>query len=118
MLDATTDLKSLLKDPSLLVTQAYIGGQWVDGDGGTFAVTNPARGDVIAEVADLSRAQVAGAIDQAVVAQKEWASWTGKERAAILRRWFDLMIENADDLATILTAEQGKPLAEARGEIV
>jgi succinate-semialdehyde dehydrogenase / glutarate-semialdehyde dehydrogenase len=117
MLDATTDLKSLLKDPSLLVAKAYIGGKWVDGDNGTFAVTNPARGDVIAEVADLSRAQVAGAIAQAEVAQKEWAKFTGKERAAIMRRWFDLMMENADDLGTILTAEQGKPLAEAVGEI-
>ncbi len=118
MLDAITDLKSLLKDPSLLVTQAYIGGEWVDGEGGTFDVTNPARGDVIAQVADLSRAQVAGAIAQAEVAQKEWAAWTGKERAAVMRRWFDLMIENADDLGTILTAEQGKPHAEAAGEIV
>jgi succinate-semialdehyde dehydrogenase/glutarate-semialdehyde dehydrogenase len=118
MLDQTTDLKSLLKDPSLLATQAYIGGEWVDGDGGTFAVKNPARGDVIAEVADLSRAQVAGAIAQAEAAQKDWASWTGKERAAVLRKWFDLMIENADDLATILTAEQGKPHAEAKGEII
>ncbi len=118
MLDSMTDLKSLLKDPSLLATQAYIGGQWVDGDGGTFAVTNPARGDVIADVADLSRAQVVGAIAQAEAAQKDWASWTGKERAAVLRKWFDLMIENADDLATILTAEQGKPHAEAKGEIV
>ncbi|WP_050927927.1 NAD-dependent succinate-semialdehyde dehydrogenase [Aestuariivita boseongensis] len=117
MLDATTDLKSLLKDPSLLETRAYIGGQWVDGDNGTFAVTNPARGDVVAEVADLSRAQVAGAIAQAEAAQKEWAAWTGKERAAVLRKWFDLMMENADDLGTILTAEQGKPHAEAKGEI-
>jgi succinate-semialdehyde dehydrogenase / glutarate-semialdehyde dehydrogenase len=119
MLDATTDLKSLLKDPGLLATQGYIGGQWVDGDGGaTFDVSNPARGDVVAAVADLSRAQVAGAIAQAEAAQKEWAKWTGKERAAVLRKWFDLMIENADDLAMILTAEQGKPLAEAKGEIV
>ena len=117
MLDATTDLKSILKNPDLLVTKAYIGGQWVDGDNGTFAVTNPARGDVIAEVADLSRAQVAGAIAQAEAAQKEWAKLTGKERAAILRRWFDLMMENAEDLGKILTAEQGKPLAEAIGEI-
>ncbi len=117
MLDATTDLKSLLKNPDLLVTKAYIGGQWVDGDNGTFAVTNPARGDVIAEVADVSRAQVAGAIAQAEAAQKEWAKLTGKERAAILRRWFDLMMENAEDLGKILTAEQGKPLAEAVGEI-
>ena len=117
MLDATTDLKSLLKNPDLLVTKAYIGGQWVDGDNGTLAVTNPARGDVIAEVADVSRAQVAGAIAQAEAAQKEWAKLTGKERAAILRRWFDLMMENAEDLGKILTAEQGKPLAEAVGEI-
>ncbi|WP_170361865.1 MULTISPECIES: NAD-dependent succinate-semialdehyde dehydrogenase [Ruegeria] len=117
MLDATTDLKSLLKNPDLLVTKAYIGGQWVDGDNGTLAVTNPARGDVVAEVADVSRAQVAGAIAQAEAAQKEWAKLTGKERAAILRRWFDLMMENAEDLGKILTAEQGKPLAEAVGEI-
>ncbi len=117
MLDATTDLKSILKNPDLLVTKAYIGGQWVDGDNGTFAVTNPARGDVVAEVADLSRAQVAGAIAQAEAAQKEWAKLTGKERAVILRRWYDLMMENAEDLGKILTAEQGKPLAEAVGEI-
>ncbi|UWR37765.1 NAD-dependent succinate-semialdehyde dehydrogenase [Sulfitobacter sp. W074] len=117
MTDAKTDLKSLLKDPSLLETRAYIGGQWVDGEDGTFDVTNPARGDVIAQVADLSRAQVAGAIAQAEKAQKDWASWTGKERAAVMRKWFDLMMENQDDLGTILTAEQGKPLAEAKGEI-
>ncbi|MFY2823301.1 NAD-dependent succinate-semialdehyde dehydrogenase [Ruegeria sp. MALMAid1280] len=117
MLDAKTDLKSILKSPDLLVTKAYIGGSWVDGDNGTFAVTNPARGDVVAEVADLSRAQVAGAIAQAEAAQKDWARLTGKERAAILRRWFDLMMENAEDLGKILTAEQGKPLAEAVGEI-
>ena len=117
MTDAKTNLKSMLKDPTLLETRAYIGGQWVDGDDGTFDVTNPARGDVIAKVADLSRAQVAGAIAQAEKAQKGWAAWTGKERAAVLRKWFDLMMENQDDLGTILTAEQGKPLAEAKGEI-
>ena len=118
MLDTPTNLASLLKDPSLLATKAYIGGEWVDGDGGaTFDVTNPARGDVIAQVADLSRAQVAGAIAQAEAAQKEWAKKTGKERANILRKWYDLMMENQDDLGIILTAEQGKPLAEAKGEI-
>ncbi len=117
MPSAKTDLKSLLKDPSLLETRAYVNGQWIDGDDGTFDVTNPARGDVIAQVADLSRAQVGQAIDAAEAAQKEWASWTGKERAAVLRKWFDLMMENQDDLGTILTAEQGKPLAEAKGEI-
>jgi succinate-semialdehyde dehydrogenase/glutarate-semialdehyde dehydrogenase len=118
MLDLTTDLKSLLNDPSLLATQAYVGGKWIDGDGGaTFDVTNPARGDVVAQVADLSRAQVAGAIAQAEVAQKGWAAMAAKERAVILRKWFDLMMANADDLGAILTAEQGKPIAEAKGEI-
>ncbi|MGR3585856.1 MAG: aldehyde dehydrogenase family protein, partial [Pseudooceanicola nanhaiensis] len=117
MLDSTTDLKSLLKDPSLLVEAAYLAGEWVQGDEGTFDVVNPARGDVIAKVADLSRGQIAKAIDAAYDAQKEWAAWTGKERAAVLRKWFDLMMENQEDLGTILTAEQGKPLAEARGEI-
>ena len=113
-----TNLKDLLKDPSLLATQGYLAGEWVDGeDGATFDVMNPARGDVIAKVADLSRAQTAQAIAAAEAAQKEWAAKTAKERANILRRWYDLMMENADDLGTILTAEQGKPLAEAKGEI-
>ncbi len=117
MLDQTTNLASLLKDPSLLETRAYVDGAWIDGDDGTFAVDNPARGDTIADVADLSRAQVAQAIAAAETAQKDWAKWTGKERAAVLRKWFDLMIEHQDDLGTILTAEQGKPLAEAKGEV-
>ncbi|MFO7758798.1 MAG: NAD-dependent succinate-semialdehyde dehydrogenase [Roseovarius sp.] len=112
-----TDLKSLLKDPALLAEKAYINGQWVDGDNGTFQVINPARGDVIANVADLGRAQVAHAITGAQAAQKGWAQWTGKERATVLRRFFDLMMENQHDLGVILTAEQGKPLAEAKGEI-
>lgn len=113
-----TNLKDLLRDPSLLATQGYLAGEWVDGDdGATFDVTNPARGDVIAKVADLSRAQTARAIAAAEAAQKEWAAKTAKERANILRRWYDLMMKNADDLGTILTAEQGKPLAEAKGEI-
>ncbi|RVT82642.1 NAD-dependent succinate-semialdehyde dehydrogenase [Rhodobacteraceae bacterium CCMM004] len=119
MLDSQTDLSSLLKDPALLATQAYAGGEWVDAeDGKTFEVTNPARGDVIAEVADLSRAQAAGIIDAAYEAQKAWAARTAKDRAQILRRWFDLMVEHADDLGLILTAEQGKPAAEAKGEIL
>ncbi|GGX58287.1 NAD-dependent succinate-semialdehyde dehydrogenase [Tateyamaria omphalii] len=117
MLDQTTDLKSMLKDPSLLETRAYVNGAWISGDEGTFDVTNPARGDVVATVTDLSRAQVAEAIAGAEAAQKDWATWTGKERATVLRRWFELMMEHQDDLGTILTAEQGKPLAEAKGEI-
>ncbi|WP_299744778.1 NAD-dependent succinate-semialdehyde dehydrogenase [uncultured Tateyamaria sp.] len=117
MLDQITDLKSMLKDPSLLETRAYVNGAWISGNAGTFDVTNPARGDVLAEVADLSRTQVAEAIAGADAAQKDWATWTGKERGAVLRRWFELMMEHQDDLGTILTAEQGKPLAEAKGEI-
>ena len=115
MLDQATNLKSLLKDPTLLEPRAYVNGAWISGD--TFEVTNPARGDVIAEVTDLSRDQVAEAIDAAYTAQKDWATWTGKERAAVMRKWFDLMMENQHDLGIIMTAEQGKPLAESKGEI-
>ncbi|WP_149140518.1 NAD-dependent succinate-semialdehyde dehydrogenase [Gemmobacter caeruleus] len=118
MLDSVTDLRSLLKDPSLLAEKAYVAGEWIAADDGTsFAVTNPARGDVIARVPNLGRAETARAIAAAVVAQKEWAARTGKERAAILRKWFELMMANQDDLGTILCAEMGKPLAEAKGEI-
>ncbi|NNF92778.1 MAG: aldehyde dehydrogenase family protein, partial [Boseongicola sp.] len=119
MLDNKTDLSALLNDPELLATRAYLAGEWKEGTGGRrFEVRNPARGDVIAEVADIDRAQAAAAIDAAYVAQKDWAARTAKERAQILRKWFELMVENADDLATILTAEQGKPLAEAKGEVM
>ena len=114
--DTRSDLLAMLKDPSLLAEQAYLAGEWVDGYQ-TFEVNNPARGDVLANVADCSVAQVSEAIAKAEVSQKEWAAMTGKERGAILRRWFDLMMANQDDLAAILTAEQGKPLAEAKGEI-
>ena len=119
MLDSATDLRSILKDPSLLVEQAYIAGEWVNAaDGKTFAVTNPARGDVIANVADMTREDAKRAIEVADKARHEWAARTGKERAAVMRKWFDLMVENADDLAAILTAEMGKPLAEAKGEVL
>jgi succinate-semialdehyde dehydrogenase/glutarate-semialdehyde dehydrogenase len=118
MLDSVTNLRDLLKDPSLLATKAYVAGDWVDADDhSTFPVVNPARGDVICEVPNLSRAETARAIAAAAKAQKEWASRTGKERAAIMRKWFELMMANQDDLGTILCAEMGKPLAEAKGEI-
>ncbi len=118
MLDHTTNLKSLLKNPSLLREEAFLAGEWVGGtNGATFDVYNPARGDVIAKVADLSRADVAKAIEVAYKAQKEWAKLTGKARANIMRKWFDLMMANQEDLAIIMTAEQGKPVAEAKGEI-
>ena len=114
----TTNLVNLLSDTSLLETKGYLAGKWVTGDKNqTFDVINPARGDTIAKVANLSREQISAAIDVAYEAQKEWAKKTGKERATILRRWFELMMENAEDLAKILTAEQGKPMAESMGEI-
>ncbi len=119
MLESKTNLASLLKDPTLLVTKGFLAGNWVDGEkGATFDVYNPARGDVVAQVSDLSRVQAAAAIAAAEGAQKNWAAMTAKERSIILRNWFNLMIENADDLAIILTAEQGKPLVEAKAEIV
>jgi succinate-semialdehyde dehydrogenase/glutarate-semialdehyde dehydrogenase len=105
-----------LNDPSLLETRAYVNGEWIE-TGKTFAVHNPATGDRITDVADLGIADTARAIDVAYAAKPAWAALTGKERSALLRRWYDLMIENADDLATILTAEMGKPWPEARGEI-
>lgn len=118
MLDTTTDLKGMLRDPALLVTKAYLAGDWVEADNrARFDVTNPARGDVIASVPDLGRAETSRAITAAEIAQKHWAAKTAKDRAAVLRRWHELMLEHQDDLATILTAEQGKPLAEARAEI-
>ncbi|MCZ8333805.1 MAG: NAD-dependent succinate-semialdehyde dehydrogenase [Rhodobacteraceae bacterium] len=118
MLDSVTNLASLLKDPTLLVTKAYVAGQWIDADDGTrFEVTNPARGDVICSLPNLGRAETARAISAAEVAMKDWAARTGKERAAVLRKWFDLMMANQDDLGKILTAEMGKPLAEAKGEV-
>jgi len=118
MLDSVTNLRDLLKDPSLLCTRAYVAGEWIDADdGSTFAVVNPARGDVICEVPNLSRAETARAIAAANAAMKDWAARPAKERAQVMRKWFDLMMANQDDLGMILTAEMGKPLAEAKGEI-
>ena len=105
-----------LADPSLLETRGLLGGEWVEGSK-TFAVTNPATGETIAEVADLTAEDTKKAIDIAYEAQKEWRAKTAKERCAILLKWNDLMLENQDDLGKILTAEMGKPLAEAKGEI-
>ncbi|MDH3410769.1 MAG: NAD-dependent succinate-semialdehyde dehydrogenase, partial [Gammaproteobacteria bacterium] len=107
-----------LSDKSLLKTQAYVDGQWIDADNGeTLAVLNPANGQTVAEIAKCGTAETRRAIDAADRAQKTWRHTTAKERASILRKWFNLMMEAQEDLAQILTAEQGKPLAEARGEI-
>ena len=106
-----------LKDPTLLETRAYANGAWIE-TGATFAVENPATGEVLAQVTDMAPASVTDAIDAAYAAKPAWAAWTGKERSAVLHKLYELMLENADDLATILTAEMGKPWAEARGEIL
>ena len=105
-----------LSDKTLLETRAFLAGEWVE-TGKTFAVNNPATGEKIADVTDLTPEDTAKAIDAAYEAQKEWRSKTAKERCAILLKWNDLMLANQDDLAKILTAEMGKPLAEAKGEI-
>ncbi|SEQ42033.1 succinate-semialdehyde dehydrogenase / glutarate-semialdehyde dehydrogenase [Loktanella sp. DSM 29012] len=118
MLDQTTDLASQLKRPDLLCQKAYVAGEWVDAASGkTIDVVNPARGDVIATVPDLSRAEVATAIAAADSARHAWARRTGKDRAGVMRKWYDLMMANQEDLAIIMTAEQGKPLTESRGEV-
>ena len=105
-----------LKRPQLLEERCLIGGQWVEG-AEKIAVRNPATGEVIANVPCFGRAETTRAIEAAARAMPAWAGKTAKERAVILRRWFDLIIANTDDLASIMTAEQGKPLAEARGEV-
>jgi succinate-semialdehyde dehydrogenase/glutarate-semialdehyde dehydrogenase len=112
----TQALKDLLKDKSLLKEQCFINGKWV-GSSDTIEVTNPASGDVIASVPKLGAKETKAAIDAAGKAMKGWAAKTAKERCNIMRAWYNLMMENQEDLAQIMTAEQGKPLAESRGEI-
>jgi succinate-semialdehyde dehydrogenase/glutarate-semialdehyde dehydrogenase len=107
-----------LKDPSLLRQQAFVGGAWCDADDGqTIAVINPANGETVASVPHMGAGETKRAIDAANAAWPAWRKLPAKERAAILRRWSDLMLENADDLALLMTLEQGKPLAEAKGEV-
>ncbi len=106
-----------LKDATLLRHQAYLNGTWIDGPA-SFNVTNPADGTLLGTVPNLGAEHAQAAIDAAHAAFPAWAAKTAKERAAIMRKWFDLMITNADDLAALMTAEQGKPLAEAKGEVV
>ncbi|MDE1164931.1 MAG: NAD-dependent succinate-semialdehyde dehydrogenase [Pseudomonas sp.] len=107
-----------LKDPSLFKQLAYIDGQWVGADSGaTFDVTNPATGEVIAQVPQMGEAEAERAVVAAHKAFKQWKRKTAKQRAELLQAWYALMQANLDDLAHILTAEQGKPLAEAMGEL-
>ncbi|MBX2890578.1 MAG: NAD-dependent succinate-semialdehyde dehydrogenase [Saprospiraceae bacterium] len=109
---------SFLKDSSLLRREAFINGQWSAADSGkAFPVTNPATGEVLAQVADLGAAETRRAIAAAETALPAWRAKTATSRAHVLRRWYELILEHADDLGLLLTLEQGKPLAEARGEI-
>ena len=108
----------IMNDPTLLRTQAYIDGQWVDAeDGRKLSVTNPATGEVLAEIASVGAVETRRAIEAAEAALPEWRARSAKSRAQVLRKWFDLLMENQEDLAQLMTAEQGKPLAESRGEV-
>ena len=108
-----------ISDRALIRNQAYIDGKWCDADSGeTLAVLNPANGKKIADIAKCGTAETRRAIEAAQRAQVEWRETTAKERAAILRKWLELTMAAQEDLAQIMTAEQGKPLAESRGEIV
>jgi succinate-semialdehyde dehydrogenase / glutarate-semialdehyde dehydrogenase len=107
-----------LRDADLLRTKCFIGGKWVDAaSGATHAVLNPATREPIGTVPDMGAAETRRAIEAAAQAFPAWAAHTARERAVILRRWFDLIMANQEDLATLMTAEQGKPLAESKGEI-
>ncbi len=112
----TTSPLSLLKDPGLLKTDALINGQWVKGES-RFDVLDPATGRKLADVANLGPTEAQSAIDAANAAWPAWRTKTAKERSIILRKWFDLLMANQDDLGHIMTAEQGKPLPEAKGEV-
>jgi succinate-semialdehyde dehydrogenase/glutarate-semialdehyde dehydrogenase len=108
-----------LKDPTLLRQQCFVDGEWRDANGGgSNPVTNPATGGVLGTVPNMGASETRAAIEAAAAAFPAWSARTAKDRATILRRWHDLMLANADDLAKLMTAEQGKPLAEAKGEIV
>ncbi len=114
---ASKSLPDCLKDQALLKDRCFIDGEWIGADGATIDVTNPATGDLIAKVPSLGVNDVRRAVDAAEKAQKDWAARPARERAAILRKWFDLIMANQDDLGAIMTAEQGKPLTEAKGEV-
>ena len=115
---STQDVRQLLKDPRLFREEAFINGQWVKSSlGKTFTVDNPANGATIANVANLTPADAELAIEAANTALPMWRSKTGKERANLMRKWFDLIVANTEDLALLMTLEQGKPLIESRGEV-
>ena len=117
-MDGLSITKMNLKNQNLLVKKGYINGIFTSGNSKkTFPVYNPASGECIANLPDMGVQETKEAIDVAENAQKDWAAKTGKERSVIIRKWYDLIIENKDDLSIILTTEMGKPIAEASGEI-
>ncbi|MBV9888159.1 MAG: aldehyde dehydrogenase family protein, partial [Acidobacteria bacterium] len=112
----TASIASQFKDSDLFREAAYIDGRWITASK-TFPVDNPATGEVIANVPDLGASEARHAIEAANRAFPAWSKKTAKERAVILRKWFDLLLANQEDLAKLMTLEQGKPLTEARGEV-
>ncbi|MHB8287071.1 MAG: aldehyde dehydrogenase family protein, partial [Caulobacteraceae bacterium] len=115
----TAGIKPLLANAALLQSKCLIDGRWVDASSGvTKAVTNPSDGSIVGYVPMMSPDETQGAIDAAARAWPAWKALTAKARSAILRKWFDLIVANADDLARLMTLEQGKPVAEAKGEVM
>ena len=115
----TTDIRKLLKDPSLFKQEAYINGQWVKASNNAlFNVSNPATHENIAQVANLAASDAEKAVHAADAAFPKWREKTGKERATLMRKWFDLILQNKEDLAVLMTLEQGKPLTESAGEVL
>ncbi|MFT5137784.1 MAG: succinate-semialdehyde dehydrogenase/glutarate-semialdehyde dehydrogenase [Arenicella sp.] len=108
---------SIKLNPELIKPSSYINGQWHSGNGGSFKVSNPANGENICSLQSATAQDASTAVDAAVAAMPQWRALTAKQRAAILRKWYELIMRHQDDLAALLTAEQGKPLAEAKGEI-
>ena len=106
-----------LEDPTLFRTENYVNGKWVGGSGGHIEVLNPANGILVAKTVDGNANDARDAVEAAATAFKSWSKMPAKERSSILRRWYELILENADDLGALMTAEQGKPLNEAIGEV-
>ena len=115
---AQLTLQTQLNDKTLLKSQTYVNGEWIDAKSGkTFEVTDPATGKVIGTMPEMDRADTEAAIAAAAAALPEFQKTTGRERSRMLRKWYQLMVDNADDLAKLITWENGKPIADAKGEV-
>src|ERR1700755_3282033 len=118
MTPTTAASRLTLTDFTLFREASYIDGAWIPAGSGAIDVDNPASGEIVGRVPKLGRAEPRTAIDAAAKAFPAWRKKTAKERAAVMRRWFELMLANQEDLAQLMTAEQGKPITESRGEVV